>query len=256
MSSVNTSPLNIDEFRSGLSDLEARQFPFAMKTAINNISQLVLHAEKSEMLRVFDRPTQFTQNALKIEYATKQKLRGRVYFKDPPRLSEKQHYLYPNTYGVQRGYKKHEAALHAVGVLPTGYFALPGLDAPLDAFGNMPASLISQILAWFSGFGEQGYMANMTDATRERRRRGTRRRAGFEYIVIAPGAGRLPPGIYKRTSTAFGAALQQMLSFVPVGRVNYRPIYPFEDVAMQIFNAQFANEFSEQLDNAVRTAFP
>jgi len=245
----------MDALKRGLSDLAQTQYPYAMKNALNATAEKILAAEVSLMHSEFISPTPFTLGALKIDYATKTKLEGGVRFKDPTRLSESQHYLYPNVYGGRRGYKKFEAALFAKGLMPARWYAVPGNDAPLDGYGNVPAALIVQILAWFDANTGRGYQGNMTDATRAKRKKGTRKKYGFEYFALRKKSGRMLPGIYKRTQTPFGTAVNSIFIFVPPEHVGYQRIYHFHETGQRIFNAEFKTRFDTELQAALETAF-
>jgi len=245
----------LDSFKKGLTDLQLNQYPFAMKEALNEMSGIVQKGEKQQMSVDFDRPTPFTLNALKINYATKAKLSGGVVFKDPDRLSESQHYLYPNVFGVKRGFKKFEAAFYARGLIPAGYYAMPGKGVRLDSFGNVPSSLIAQVLSWFGANSNSGYASATSDATKAKKKRGTRKTYGFEYFALRKKAVALLPGIYKRTYTPFGTSLTSIFIFVSKTYVGYQRSYKFHETGKTIFNQYFKQTFNEKMDLAMKTAF-
>lgn len=245
----------VEQFKKGLTDLQLEQFPFAMSKSINDISAFVQRAEKTQMQRDFDRPTPFTLNALKINYSTKNRLYGGVVFKDPPRLSEDQHYLYHNVFGVKRGFKKFEGALYARGLMPAGYYAVPGKGAKLDAYGNIPGSLIVQILSWFGANQNSGYTSASTEKTKAKKRRGTKKTYGFEYVSFKKKTGKLLPGIYRRTFTGFGTSLESIFIFVPKNQTGYQRSYKFYETAADSFNGNFKIIFNRNLYAAMLTAF-
>lgn len=253
----------LDAFKKGLSDLQLEQYPYAMKEALNEMSAIVQKGEKQRMSQDFDRPTPFTLNALRINYATKSNLSGGVVFKDPPRLSESQHYIYPNVFGVKRGFKKFEAALYARGLMPAGYYAVPGKSVQLDAFGNVPSSLVIQVLSWFGANTNAGYTSATSDATKAKRKRGTKKKYGFEYFSLRKKTGNLLPGIYKRTYTPFvdpetGKLLPSSISsvfiFVQKQYVGYQRPFKFHETGKTIFNQYFKQTFGERLEFAMKTA--
>jgi hypothetical protein len=220
-----------------------------MKEAINEMAGIVQKGEQQRMATDFDRPTPFTVNALKINYATKTKLSGGVVFKEPARLSESQHYLYPNVFGVQRGFKKFEGALYAQGLIPPGHVAIPGKGLALDAYGNVPSSLYNQILSWFGANKKP-----TTTAVKEKKKRGTRKTYGFEYVAIIKKTGGLIPGIYKRSFTPFGTATSTMFIYVQQSKASYTQKYKFHETGKKIFNQYFKLTFDQKLDLAMRTA--
>jgi len=245
----------LDELKKGLTALQQEKFPSAMRNAIN---YTLADAKKATVARMhidFQSPTPFTQNSMKVQEATKTKLSGAVRFKDPTRLSESQHYLYPNTYGVKRGYKPFEAALYKKGILKRGWYAVPGRGAPRDGYGNVPASLYVQIMSFFSAFAEQGTKQNMTDATRAKRKKGTRRKYGFEYFALKNASGSMLPGIYKRTYTAFGTAIDTMFIFVPATVVWYTRQYKFHQTGIEVFKAKLKPYFGSEIDKVLQASF-
>jgi hypothetical protein len=246
----------LDELKKGLSDLQLEQYPYAMKNAINRTADKAKTAVVARMDIDFDRPTAFTKNSMRVEYATKSKLSGAVRFKDPERLSDSQHYLYPNVYGVKRGFKKFEAALYAKRLLPSGWYAVPGKDQPLDAFGNVSSGLIKEILAWFEANPiNAGYQSNMTAATRAKRKRGTKKTFGYEFFALNKPSGRLLPGIYRRVFLGDEIKIYSVFIFVPASHVWYTRSYKFHETGRDIFNTAFKTTFADELQNAMETAF-
>ncbi|MBC2676904.1 hypothetical protein [Pseudomonas baltica] len=61
-----------------LTEIEQRQIPFATALALTETAKLIKSSIEDEMRAVFDRPTPFTMNALRLIPATKQKLEARV----------------------------------------------------------------------------------------------------------------------------------------------------------------------------------
>lgn len=244
----------MEELLQGLTTLQIDQYPFAMKNAINATAEKVKVGVVQQMHADIAKPTPFTLNAMAIDYATKNNLNGRVHFKDPPRLSDSQHYLYPIVYGVKRGYKKFEAALYAQGILPARWYAVPGKDQPLDQYGNVPASLIVEILAWFNAFNAAGYKSNMTDATRARRKRGTRKTFGYEFFAVRKKTGPMLPGIYRRVFFPDHIKVYSVFIFVPPDHVGYQRTYHFHEEGRRVFDAEFKTTFGAELQKAMETA--
>lgn len=131
----------------------------------------------------------------------------------------------------------------------------------MDAYGNMSAGQIRQILSWFDAAENwAGSTQNMGLAGREKRLRGTKKRYGFEYFIVAPGSMRsfirnsgkngthaMQPGVYKRTITGFGGAIKPILIYVK--RVRYQPLLDFETVARDTANAKFQEEFAKAVEH-------
>ena len=223
-----------------------KQVRFAASLAINRTAQEVKRELQGEMRSIFDRPTSFTMGSLRIIPATKQKLEATVWFKNPPRLGDSQHYLEPQVYGGQRPIKRFERWLQVAGHLPAGWFAVPGPAARLDGHGNMSRGQIVQILSGLRA------MPN-PDANRPHQyglTRGSRVRRNMPvFVVIRPG-GKLQPGVWQRGENR---TFHQVLAFVQ--RVFYRKRFKFAEVAQRVVERELARQFDKALQEARATAW-
>lgn len=267
--------VNVDT--TGLLRLEAqvkdmgKQVRFATERALNAAAYETSRATSKEMARVFDRPTSWVLRSVRYVKANRKTQTEMSVSVDFDYWGNKQgvtvsQVLRAQIYGGQRRLKRHEVALQRIGVLPYGMFIVPGQAAQLDSNGNMSAGQINQIMSWFRAFGEQGYQANMTQATQDKRRKGTRKSYGFEYFVVKPGAVRtwfrgtneargrhkMQPGIYMRTFMGFGDAIRPVMIFVHFAR--YRQRLDFYGLAERTARAEFAAKFPQYLADALRTA--
>lgn len=238
----------------GLDALATTQVRYATSRALNAIAQRVVEAEQHEMRDVFDRPKPYTLNSLRVIRSTRQDLTATVTFREPWGKGQipAYKYLHAQIYGGPRSEKRFEVALRKAGVMPPGFVAVPGSGVRLDAYGNVPGSVIVQLLAWFRAFPEEGYRANITDAGRARMQRGGRRKYGRGYFVGFPGDGRLPFGIWERTRTGFGSAIKPIFLFVPL--TQYEAIFDFEYVGRKVVEREFAPTFDRELAAALATA--
>lgn len=266
---------NVDS--SGLLRLQAqvagmgKQVRFATERALNQAAYQATQATSREIGKVFDRPTNWVKRSVRYVKAsrkTQTEMHATVDFdfwgnKQGVTVSQ---VLNAQIYGGQRRLKRHEIALQKIGVLPQGMFIVPGEAAKRDAYGNMSAGQINQIMAWFQAFGQQGYQANTTQATRDKRRRGTRKTYGFEYFVVRDGDVRtwrrgtnevrgrhkMQPGVYTRTFTGFGSAIKPVMIFVRFAR--YRQRLDFYGLATRTAQTEFSAKFPTYLADAMRTA--
>lgn len=216
----------------------------AAQRALINTSNLIQQAEVAEINRAFDRPTRWTLGSIRVRPTNKFQIE--IGTPDGTRASK---YLTTQADGGQRTHKAFERALQLAGVLPSGWVAVPGIGATKDAYGNMPASEIRQILSWFNAAeNSAGSMQNMTQATRDKRRKGTRKVRGFEYFAIIPGRGGnlRQPGIYKRTTFGFGKAIKPVLIFVRAAK--YKSIFKFVEVAERVANDNLSQQFNSALE--------
>jgi hypothetical protein len=244
-----------------MSDLEKKQLPFAMAKTLTKTAQQIKEAAVKEMSRTLDRPTPYTLGSLYIKTAKKKKLTAMVYFKDKSSAGKGNpaaNFLFPQVEGGQRNLKRFESSLRRIGVLPKGLFVVPGNACPLDAHGNIPSSLIVQILSYFQAFGEQGYRANITDKRKKSIARGSKKQGfGFEYFVsYGPGtwSGRqhLPAGIYKRVKFSVGTSIKPIMMFTKEPK--YKKRFPFYEVAQKTLDQNLIGNFNEAMDEAVKTA--
>ena len=183
---ITATPKGIDRVQAMLS-LVPKQAQRACELALDQTVRDIRTAVRAEMPKVFDRPTRYTLNSLKVSLTQRHVLEASVWFKGPDRMGA--HYLVPQVEGGKRAFRGFERALGN-----TMFY--PGRGAKLDAYGNVPASKIRQILSVL-GRAERaaGYDANITGRSR---RRNTKSR---DYVWISRRRGKLPPGIYERVAT-------------------------------------------------------
>lgn len=227
---------------TGLEEVKARlgkfqsKLPKAVADGINRTAVSVMKAEPEEMQRVFDRPTKFTLNALQMEYATKSTLTAEVRVKDSPRLGER-HYLEPQVYGGSRDFKRSEILLRAAGVLPQGYYIAPAREYDwLDAHGNLPKGLMTQILSSVKAFGERGFLMN---------RSGSRRSAKKNRYIVLRKAGR-PYGIAEVRGPG---NIKPVLMFIR--KPDYKARYDFNAVALAVARDKLSGNINEYLREAI-----
>ena len=220
--------------------------PLAMAKAINLTANAVHAAEKQEISRVFDRPTPFTLNSLKVIGATPARLTARVWFKDK---RGHPHYLVPQVYGGERQQKFFETVFTMIGLkagemTKEDIYIVPGSAARLDAYGNMSRGQIRQIL---SALGKaertRGYSANRTAASARRKGRKL-----TQYFVGRPGGGKLPFGVWQRFGFAMGSAIKPVLIFIK--KPKYKKRFDFYVIA----NRVASREYPLHLDRTLRSA--
>lgn len=239
----------------------AKEYPAvaekAAQRALLHTGRAVKDDEVKGMQRAFDRPTKWTLNSFRVKL-DKKAWSASVEVKDGY-WYRADNYLQTQIEGGKRKHKAFETALRRAGVLPAGWFAVPGQKATLDAFGNVSVGQIRQILSWFDA-AEQvaGSTQNMGQKGRDKRRKGTKRARGFEYFVAHPGSrmGRgswknnrrqtLTPGVYRRTFFGFGSSIEPILIFVT--SATYKPRFDFYGIAQRTVD----REFKPALDRAMQ----
>lgn len=228
------------QVNAALSALRPKQWAFVRVLALTRTAQGVHASEKSAVQSVFDRPTPFTLNSLRVQSATVARPEARVWFKDPPRLTEREHYLMPQVHGGQRRQKRFEATLQRAGLLPRGKALVPSDAAPLDAYGNVTRSVYARILA--------DLKASPTGANKRR---------GSRHFYGRPGNGRLPRGIWKRfPADAFGnrfsAAIEPV--FLETRMPTYRTRFAFFTIAEQAAERVYQSAFERAVNETLRSA--
>lgn len=234
----------------------------AAEIALDKTAFDIKAAEVAKMKQVFDSPTRFTLNSLKVTRTRNHNMQASVWFKEPDRMG--QHYLVPQVEGGPRKYKGFER-----GFGDTMF--IPGQFARRTKAGNMSPAQIRQIMSVL-GKAERtaGYSANLTARSAKRNRKDR------DYVYIRRRHGRLLPGIYERfqTGVGFGYKTKRSLPFgvyqkgrrrgrfasvvrarglkpiMLVGRQRkpYKPRLPFYEVAQDTFDERFYIHFYRELD--------
>lgn len=241
---------DIDQVIGRLAKDAPRAVEIASQRALLHTAREVKDAEVREMGRVFDRPTRWTLNSFQVRL-DKAEMQARVEIKDGY-WYRADNYLQTQIEGASRRRQKaFEKALQAVGVLPAGWVAVPGERAKLDAYGNQSPGEIRQILSWFDAAERvAGSTQNMGVKGRDRRRKGTKKRAGWEYFLVRAGDKRsfvrgnggagthkMQPGIYRRTSYALGSRIEPVMIFVK--SASYERRFDFYGVARRTIEREF-----------------
>lgn len=226
-----------------------RHAPAALALAMTRTAHDARVAVQQEMRSVFDRPTPFTLNSMRVDPAKPDKLEASLFFKD---LGSKgggdaRTRYGPQVFGGQRAIKRFETLLRRRGLLGVTEEAVPGQAAKLDAYGNMSRGQIIQILSWFQAFGEEGFTANSTKSSRAKKAKGTRNRYGTRFFLKRDKPGR---GVYFATQTPFGSSIRPVLMFVRRG--NYKARLPFEKVVTKVIDEQLERRFNVEIGYAMR----
>lgn len=239
----------IDSTIARLRGLSEKKIMVATVAALNDAAYAGSLAAKKEIERVFDRPTPWVKGGVRYVKARTEKLESSIDFDKWGNKTNVtvEKVLAAQIQGGPRKHKRHEIALERAGILPAGMGIVPGGAAKIDQFGNMISGQIVQIIAWFRGFGEQGYKANIDDKGRRRIGRDNKRTGarGFAYFALQKPHGKLLPGVYQRFVTAFGSAVKPVMIFVR--QPMYAKRYDFYSVSKLAAEAQFKASFQRYL---------
>lgn len=241
----------IEQVRKALAELP-KKANYATLAAMNRSLEWAATDVRRGMRRVFDNPTPWVLNSLRMRYATTREPVAELAFKDRDSVNNSRTMVEPHVYGGQRHFKAMEARLMGIGLLPSGYNVVPGAAAKLNGYGNMSQGQISQLLNVLGAYTESGFnKANIK--TIKRLAKGGLKSSqygqyGFVYWVNRvgnpdPRARHLQPGVYQRVKTGSGSTLKPVLIFVK--RANYRPRLDFYGIAKRTVNERFASEFDK-----------
>jgi hypothetical protein len=226
----------------------------AAREGLNRTAEWAETNVRRSMRQVFDRPVPFTLRSLRVYYASGRKPEAMLWFRQRSQDADKL-WARPQIDGGTRDLKPMELRLQRIGLMPKGWFIVPGDAAPLDAYGNMSPGEISRILNVLGSYTESGFnKANIK--TRQRLRKGNQKKGvdGFEYWVNPAGAGRekhLLPGVYRRVYSGGRTSLKPMLIFVP--RAQYRARLDFFGIVERTVAQRFPAEFDKALRSLIAT---
>jgi hypothetical protein len=266
---LNIQITGLKEVQSELKNFSERRLNAAVATALTRTAVQVREKVKTSILARFDRPTPYTMGQLKYVAANAKNLtavvglnvakiqdqRGNtIRYQDlgPGETPAGKYLGRHNIAGGPRRNKRFEKALQSVGVLPSGWYAVPGERAKIDAYGNQSVGEIRQILAWFNAAElVAGSSQNMTDATREKRKKGTKKKAGFGYFFMPVGGKRAGPrpGIYRKTYFALGTRLEPIIIFVP--STNYKARFDFDGITQSEADRLLPSEVRRAVDESI-----
>jgi len=216
-----------------------KQIPFATALGLTRTAELAKRALEDEMRSVFDRPTRWTLNSLRLFPAKKGNLVARVWMKnDAEKSTPPTRWLNPQIEGGKRQDKRAERLLRDRGILPDGKYVVPGRDAKLNAYGNLSRGQIQKVL---SGLGAQfDKYQNSTNSARS----AANRRA---YFVLGRGDSAI--GIAQRTGRR---SIKIILAFV--SRPRYSQRLDFYGVGERVAAENLGREVVKAMQQALATA--
>lgn len=236
----------------------AGQTNAALARALNWTAQDLRAHLQSDMRQVFDRPTPFTLNGLRVWNATSAKPVATVGFREQKTGG---HYLQVQVDGGRRRLKGLEVRLRRIGLMLPDEFAMPAAGARMDAYGNMSRGQIVQIL---SQLGSAKFSGDFSVASNSKRSRA--KRSVDAYFVSRPGRefGRrrkdggsndksqhLPAGVWLRRRFAIGTAVKPVLIFTR--EPSYRKRWPFFETSQRITRELFPSRYRRSLAQTLKS---
>lgn len=239
---VKIKVTNKDQVMKIYTSEEGFSIPTLTMRALNMTADQVKQALVDEMIKSFDKPVPYTLAAPYVfKKATKDNLAVHVYLKDANRNRRSESYLTTQVQGGGRRMKAFEKALNRIGILPDGMYIIPGKNAPLDAYGNVSAGFIVQILSYFKAFPEGAHRSNMSDIKKEKMKKGTKKKLGIEYFILH--GRKSNPGIFSRVSYGGGESIRPIFMFVK--QPQYKKRLQWDEVAARVVNENWEKNLKE-----------
>lgn len=239
-------------------DGAGKQVRFATAVALTRTAKVAKDDLRKEMMQVFDAPTPYSLNSLRTSPATPNKLVATVHLKDDVSKggTPAHKYLDPEIDGGGRRHKRFEVALERSAGKPGSMYAVPGVAAKKDRYGNVPAGEIRKLLSYLRSAEQTlGFQANLSEKRRKRMAKGSKTKRPTGYFVAAPGmknTKHLKPGIYQWTGFAWGRAIKPVIVFA--GSAQYKKRLPFAQTVDKTIDREYATQFSAAMEQALRTA--
>jgi hypothetical protein len=234
---------NIRQAMNALSQAQQKVLPLATAKALTFAAEAGQKAIKSEMQRVFDRPTPYTMNSTWVKSATVSNPEALVYLKQyGGKGVSADRYLLPEIDGGSRRQKSSERQL--APLMQGNRFWVPADLAKRDGYGNVPGQVLTQMLSQLK-VSSDAYQ-NQTKGSRAK----GRRRGAEQYFIPSAGSG-LRPGIYKH----LGARnIAPVLIFT--AHANYRPRLAFYRVGMSAAQEAFPAKLAGQVERELARLLP
>lgn len=240
-----------------LSDLEKRQLPFAQALALTKLAEEARKQIAAQAAKVFDRPKPSTINTgnsgpMFLRAATKRKPEAEVRVKDRPQVKGDPALVYLShaILGGGRVEKRSEFLLRKNGILPNGFFIVPGSGAKLDKYGNVSNGQIQQILALLRSQRDSLANSSRDDGGKSRNFANLNRRY-FVASATRQETRHLPEGVWERLPGK--RRIQPVLIFTPRAPV-YRKRLNFYEIQAEVANTLGPQKFTEAMQQAIASA--
>lgn len=222
--------------------------PRSIVIALNDAAFAVRTGWMSEISKVFDRPTPITQRAPLVKKATQQNPQAEIYIRnEATKGTPPAEYLIAQAEGGQRSQKPFERRLARVALGRQFYVPGKGAADLLNAYGNMPARVISKILSQLQARFDPSQ--NETEKSRARRLRKQRKKGGGgSFFVLANNRGKLKAGVvYERINEGNGESRVRSVLFPVDAAPSYRQRFKPVEITTRIFNREFERRLTRLL---------
>ncbi len=228
---INIAITGLDQVKAQLGAM-GKQASYAASRALNTTAYAINDRLKKDMAATFKGgATPYTLRALR----TDKPAGGTDY-------SQALAHLFT---GGSRKYKNIEGWLRGRGLIPHGLTIAPGSGMPLDRYGNMRSTALTELL---------GVVGTQHRNLRVYRRTGAgKAQKAVGFFVVLPGdKTRKHPGIYKRIETGTTSAIVPMILYVDP--VNYRKFIDIEKLGTEVVAKTFQPAFDAELAKAMANA--
>jgi hypothetical protein len=244
---INLQITGLDAARAQLGAL-AKQANYAASRALNTTAYAVNDRLKKDMAATFKGgATPYTLRAFSVKKADKTSLTATITLRaDKPAGGTDYTQALAHLFtGGRRKYKNLEGWLRARRLLPAGLTVAPGSGMPLDRYGNMRSTALTELL---------GVLGTLHRNLRVYRRTGAgKAQKAVGFFVVLPGdKTRKHPGIYKRIETGATSAIAPMILYVDP--VNYRKFIDLEKLGTEVLAKTFQPAFDAELAKALANA--
>ena len=246
---VSIQITGLDAVRSQLGNA-AKQANFAASRALNTTAFAINDQLKKNMASTFKGgATAYSLRAFKVTKANKATLTAEVGLRTDTQgaalpYSKALGHLFT---GGRRSFKKLEGWLRARRLMPNGLTVAPGAGMPLDRYGNMRQTALTEML---------GVIGTQRTNLRVYRKTGAgKAQKAVGYFVVLPGdKTRKHPGIYKRIEIGTSSGIKAMVLYVDPQ--NYRKFIDLDKLGHEVVAKTFQPAFDKELAAALASAKP
>lgn len=262
----------VTELKGYLEAQRTNKLLLALSVGLNDVAFEIRTEQIKLISSTFKSPKPQTARNVFVKKATKSAPVAHIWFDQIYGKGGIDEYMEANISGGRRIMKPSEQRM--------GRFFVPGPGAKMDAYGNMQGGQITQILSRLGRFGDAGFNANQTSASKAKR---TGAKKTVEYFVVTTRRGGLAPGIYQRnqSSAGFGRKTAKNLPagsfqrgqtkgkfssviqgrgatavvfFTKKGAPTYKAIWPFYKASQDVADAKLVPYIERAIEMMLRTA--
>lgn len=209
------------------------QIPFATSRALNKTAFDCKGEIKKRLPSIFDRPTPWTLDAMKVAKSDKRNLTAALVYKEwASKGTASGRIMAHHVIGGSRPFKSIEHQLQDSGKIPTNSFIVPTSHMKLNQYGNVTGPFFNKLL---SGLQAQRESINNSKGKKALQFYVSRRK---RFIFYKEGPGIKPVPL-----------------FAIVKLLNYDRIYDPEQIINVKTNEVFGKNFEDALDYALNAGF-